>query len=388
MIPEMHFDAVAEARPGRAWQARWQRSGALYLDWFTARGGLAGPSGAECAEALAHHMPELVPVHRALTRLAGGSDNVGRFLSGWCPPPYLGGCSLAAFESGGTTRLVRNYDLSPTLNEGLLLRTEWTGTPVMAMTEFLWGVSDGINGHGLAVALAFGGTRTVGRGFGICMILRYVLETCRDVTEARAVLDRVPSHMDYNVVLADAGGRTASVEMHAGGGTTWRATAIATNHQLDAPLPDRAAFTRTVERRARLSHLVAPGQVADASAFLVPPLYQTDYAGGFGTLFTAEYVPRDRAMRLMWPDGEMVQSLDAFFPESWHVRFAQGAASQGTPVPATDMAAMIEGLLPNVPAANREAARHWIDAAAAGRVDWAGFGQLFVPPAMHEGGAR
>jgi len=41
-------------------------------------------------------------------------------------------------------RLLRNYDLSPDLNEGLLLRSEWTGRPVMGMVEFLWGLSDGM----------------------------------------------------------------------------------------------------------------------------------------------------------------------------------------------------------------------------------------------------
>ena len=64
-------------------------------------------------------------------------------------------------------RLVRNYDLSPDLNEGLLLRTEWTGMPVMGMVELLWGLSDGVNAAGLSVALAFGGRSEVTRGFGV-----------------------------------------------------------------------------------------------------------------------------------------------------------------------------------------------------------------------------
>lgn len=35
---------------------------------------------------------------------------------------------------------MRNYDLSPDLNESLLLCTEWTGRAVMGMVEFLWGL--------------------------------------------------------------------------------------------------------------------------------------------------------------------------------------------------------------------------------------------------------
>jgi hypothetical protein len=45
-------------------------------------------------------------------------------------------------------RLARNYDFSPDLKEGLLLRYEWTGTPVMGMVEFLWALSDGVSASG------------------------------------------------------------------------------------------------------------------------------------------------------------------------------------------------------------------------------------------------
>ena len=210
------FDAVNEALPGPKWRARWDRSWPAYEAWFVARGGDDGPSRAECRAALKHHMPELLPVYDRLVLIAGGSDRAARFLATWNPPRYLGGCSLAALSDGVETRLVRNYDLSPDLNEGLLLRSEWTGRPVMGMVEFIWGLSDGINAAGLCVALAYGGRSQTGSGFGITTILRYVLETCEAVDQALAVLARVPSHMAYNVVLADAGGRTASVELSPG----------------------------------------------------------------------------------------------------------------------------------------------------------------------------
>jgi predicted choloylglycine hydrolase len=175
------FDAVSEPEVGPLWAARWQRSWPAYRAWFRARGGDGGPDRAAGEAALARHMPELVPIHRRLAHAAGNGDEAARFLSTWCPPPYLGGCSVAALATGGAVRLVRNYDLSPDLNEGLLLRSEWSGRPVMGMVEFLWGLSDGINADGLAIALAFGGTTRTGEGFGICTILRYVLETCSDV---------------------------------------------------------------------------------------------------------------------------------------------------------------------------------------------------------------
>ena len=176
MTRSLTFDAVAEAGAGPQWVARWRRSWPSYQRWFRARGGDDGPDRAACEAALARHMPELVPVHRRLTALAGGGDRAARFLSTWCPPRYLGGCSVAALAVGGEVRLVRNYDLAPELNEGLLLRSEWTGQPVMGMVEFLWGLSDGVNAAGLAAAIAYGGRGEVRPGFGVTTIVRYVLE--------------------------------------------------------------------------------------------------------------------------------------------------------------------------------------------------------------------
>ena len=110
-------------------------------------------------------MPELLATYDQLVAIAGGSDRAARFLSTWCPPSYLGGGSLAALADDDCVRLVRNYDLSPDLNEGLLLRSAWSGRPVMGMVEFLWGLSDGINDAGLCVALAYGGRSDTAEGF-------------------------------------------------------------------------------------------------------------------------------------------------------------------------------------------------------------------------------
>lgn len=305
------FDSVSEATPGPKWGARWQRSWPAYEVWFTARGGDDGPSREDCRAAIERHMPELVPIYDRLVLIAGGSDRAARFLSTWCPPTYLGGCSLAAIADANDVRLVRNYDLSPDLNEGLLLRTEWSGRAVMGMVEFLWGLSDGINDAGLTVALAYGGRSETGPGFGVTTILRYILETCDSMPEALEVLQRVPSHMAYNLVLADAMGRTASVELSPGGGAKVMPRAIATNHQSAPSQADRPGFTRSFERRAHLDRLrVAPRRLN--REFLRAPLLQDRYGEGFGTLFTAEYSPIPRTLGLTLNGERWDQSLDAF----------------------------------------------------------------------------
>lgn len=311
MTMTLTFDAVSEATPGLKWHKRWLRSWPAYEAWFIARGGDAGPDRLACRTALAQYMPELLPVYDQLVEIAGGCDRAARFLSTWCPPRYLGGCSLAAMSDGTDVRLLRNYDLSPDLNEGLLLRSEWTGRPVMGMVEFLWGLSDGINDAGLSVALAYGGRSETGVGFGVATILRYVLEVCDTVDQALDVLHRVPSHMAYNIVLADASGATASVELAPGGGARQMPRAIATNHQSDVAAPDRAVFTRTYERHRHLSALPAGARDLHFT-FTAAPLRQDRYSEGFGTLFTAEYDPLAQSLRLIWPEEDWHQTLAQF----------------------------------------------------------------------------
>jgi predicted choloylglycine hydrolase len=375
------FDAVAEALPGPKWRARWHRSWPAYEAWFRVRGGDSGPTRARCEAALAEHMPELVQVHRQLARLAGDGDRAARFLSTWCPPPYLGGCSLAAHADGGAVRLVRNYDLSPDLNEGLLLRTEWTGMPVMGMIEFLWGLSDGVNAAGLSVALAFGGRSEVARGFGVTTILRYVLETCATVGQALAVLARVPSHMAYNVTLADRHAATATVELMPGGGARRMPSAIATNHQHGREAAECSALTRSEERREHLeklfSHKIAPDALGDL--FLEEPLFQRNYAAGFGTLFTAVYDPRACGLTLRWPGHSWSQRLDAFREGRREIRYLDDlrpvAARESGAL--ADMTEGLEALRPFLPPARMQAFDRWVRGARTYSPDWASFGEIF-----------
>ena len=44
----------------------------------------------------------------------------------------------------------------------------------------------------------------VGDGFGVPIILRYILQVCTTTEEAGQVLRRVPCHMSYNVTVVDA----------------------------------------------------------------------------------------------------------------------------------------------------------------------------------------
>jgi predicted choloylglycine hydrolase len=174
---QITFCAIAEDLPDRKWRVVWERHWHAYSRWLLGEGERARPTY------LKAHMPELVPVYEKLVAVAGGGDVEARFLSMWCPPVYVGGCSQAIFISEEPW-LLRNYDYSPQLLEGTWLATRLLGRRVVAMADCLWGVLDGMNEAGLAASLAFGGRTVVGRGFGIPLVLRYVLETASTTREA------------------------------------------------------------------------------------------------------------------------------------------------------------------------------------------------------------
>ena len=252
--------AVQESTPGPRWQGIYRHRAERYHGWFLQEGEAARPSYAVASGALRQHMPELVPTYERLVDLAGGGDLAARLLALWCPPPYLTGCSQAVWR-GERSLLCRNYDYHPERWDGILLASEWTGRRVIGMLDSLWGVLDGINDAGLAVSLAFGGRPTVGRGFGMPLILRYVLETCGNVKEAVAALTRLPSHMSYNVTVLDARDQHRTVYVAPDRPAAVTRRALATNHQRVVEWEAFAHATASLDRERYLStHLEDPAE--------------------------------------------------------------------------------------------------------------------------------
>ncbi len=181
---------------------------------------------------------------------------------------------------------------------------------------------DGVNDAGLAVSLTFGGRPQVGEGFGIPLVIRYVLQVCETVEQAVQALRRIPVHMSYNVTVLDRGGSRATVYLAPDRPAHVTGRAVATNHQDRVEWAPYAAATRTVERQAQLEELLAAGAdvPAVAAALLRPPLYATRFGAGFGTLYTAEYRPAEGIARYYWPGQTWTHALDRLGPGSIQVR--------------------------------------------------------------------
>ena len=299
----MFWRALNIETPGSKWAGLFAEYWPDYRRWWLKEGEAARPTYGECRRALITHMPELMPLYEDLCAQAGGGDLAARFLSFYNPPPYLSGCSQAIW-AGKEPVMVRNYDYNPNAFDQLVLNTNWKGRQVLGTSDGLWGLVDGVNDAGLAISLTFGGRRVVGEGFGVPLILRYVMQTCETVDEATAVLARVPTHMSYNVTVLDRKRNYVTAMLSPDRAALITHAAVATNHQENVEWISHARFTATVERERYLLNRLRMHRDPEEkfiAAFLKPPLYSTAFHAGFGTLYTAVYRPRKKEMELRWP---------------------------------------------------------------------------------------
>jgi predicted choloylglycine hydrolase len=311
---ELEFEAVEELEPGPKWRARFDATWPAYRAWYLQDGGDERPDLPTCRRALARHMPELVPTYERLVELAGGDELAARALSLYRPPGFVVGCSQGAWTRGAPV-LVRNYDYPVSRLEGIVYLTAWTGRRVIGMSDCLWGLLDGINDAGLAVSLTFGGRRDVGDGFAIPLVVRYVLETCDSVAEAREALARLPVHAPQNLTLLDRSGAFLTAYVGPGRPPEFHAIAATTNHQGKVEWPEYANAIRTVERERCVLDLLGDRAMTRerfVDAFLEPPLHNREYVSGFGTLYTAAYYAAEGRVEYRWPGALLEQSFDRF----------------------------------------------------------------------------
>ena len=306
-------------RIGEHLTATWPAFRQWWLDGANTR-----PTAEQARMRLEDHMPELVPTWQRLTALLGNDPEAAAALALWNPPPFLTGCSQAAVLPGGPA-LVRNYDWDFRLFDAVVARTAYADRRVLGMLDCLWGLLDGVNDAGLAVSLTFGGRPQVGEGFGIPLVIRYVLQTCQTTEEAMQVLRRIPVHMSYNVTALDRAGQRATAYLAPDRPVRVTSLAVATNYQGEVEWAPYAAAIRTVERQEHLEELLAagtdvPGIVA---ACLRSPLYATRFYQGFGTLYTAEFRPAEGIARYHWPDRTWEHSLDQLGPGSTQVQLGR-----------------------------------------------------------------
>jgi len=303
---------INENEPGSKWSAVFDRTWPFYKKWYLKEGATRRPGYLTCSEKLEAFMPELVPIYEKLCDLAGGGDLVSRYLSLYKPPPFMSGCTQVAVNDGEPV-LIRNYDYDPKLFEGILLSTNWL-KPVIGMSDCNWGLLDGMNADGLCLSLTFGGRRSVGEGFGIPLVMRYVLETCSNVEEAIEAFGRVPVHMVYNVTVQDRSGKHRTLFLGPDREMGISEQAVCTNHQEQIDWPEYAEVTSTLEREEKLERHLAKGFSTKKliKRFMREPLYELQPERHYATLYTAAYFPEKGLVRILWPGREIGVSFEEF----------------------------------------------------------------------------
>ena len=245
---------------GPALEALYRETWDAYRAWWLGAAGGNGPTRAAAEAALHHHMPELAEVHAQLVALAGDDDTAAAMLTLWNPPPFIVACSQVVVpdRDDGEPVLLRNYDYDPRLFEATIYRSRW-GSRVLGTGDCLWGLVDGVNDDGLAVSLTFGGRREVGEGFGIPLVIRYLLEVAADVAEGIEVLRRLPHQISYNVTLCDRSGRVATVMISPDRPALVTDRRAVTNHPETVEWPEHSAWVGSVERLDLLQAMSSAG---------------------------------------------------------------------------------------------------------------------------------
>jgi len=173
-------------------------------------------------------------------------EQLNFYQNAWLIP---GGCSLGAILPGkmadGKTYVIRNYDLSPDISDMRLCTTvvegKYTHTGFSVST---FGRSEGLNEKGLCVAYASCGM-PIGKhpgmrppvvpGLQFMVIVRALLENCKNVEEAIYMVNNMPVGTNMNLLIADANGDAALIGTYDGIKEVKRAELdylIATNHGL------------------------------------------------------------------------------------------------------------------------------------------------------------
>lgn len=318
----LQFDVIDELTPGAKFSQLFTKSWPAYRAWYLDEGEAARPSYLECITALKQYMPELVPLYQQLITLLDCDDLQARFLSLYCPPPFYSGCSQLIYKKQESV-IVRNYDFPAFLCEGTILRSKWINKQTIAMADCVWGVLDGINDSGLGVSINYGGRLVEGKGFGITIVVRYILETCSSVEEAISVLRRVPVHLDYNIALLDMAGNHATVFIAPDRDPCVTQATTSTNHQ-GPQEPGKPLFLEdSVLRLETLNSLAAPRDTTlgqTVTQFLHPPLYRC-HENSSGTLYTAVYNPAAGSVNYVWPQYSLNLTFDQFTEQTLDIQY-------------------------------------------------------------------
>ena len=101
-------------------------------------------------------------------------------------------------------------------------------------------------------------------------------------------------------------------------------TRVSTNHQPGSSWPIYEEKVHTHYRYQYLDEVTGAAQLSShefSRRFLQPPLYNTQFGRGFGTLYSAAFYPQSRTCEYLWPEQVWSFDLDKFDERKYRINF-------------------------------------------------------------------
>lgn len=233
-------------------------------------------------------------------------------------------CSQLALNANrmadGAPLLARNYDFNPSAEDFTLVRTSIQGKYAhLGTSTMTFGRDEGINEHGLSVAMSSCGLPIgalkymqppTSKGLIFWVVIRSLLENCRNLDEALAMLRDMPIAFNLNMIVMDAEGNAALIEALDGKQLVLpmeNGSLYATNHALAPEFKPEKALRNSVQREQSIQQFIETPQKTEAGVKQLllthvdeGGLFNPYYADFLGTTKSIVMRPAAKTLEICW----------------------------------------------------------------------------------------
>lgn len=221
------------------------------------------------------------------------------------------GCSIFL----GEDYMVRNYDYNPATYDGRfsLFQPNDGGYAQIGPTSRVTGRMDGMNEHGLSMGYNFMHRKKPGDGFVCYMIGRLILETCKNIDEAVALLKEIPHRTSFSYILMDASNNRIIVEATPRSVIT-KHNNLCTNHFEVLTHENRNYIKESIERYNRIEHITNEQMsLKDAFQYFNNPkyeIYSKLFKSWSGTIHTSAYIPSKLEVQIALGENGQIHTFN------------------------------------------------------------------------------
>ncbi|CAD2075029.1 C45 family autoproteolytic acyltransferase/hydolase [Phocicoccus pinnipedialis] len=217
--------------------------------------------------------------------------------------PRPSGCSVYVDD----IHFIRNYDYHPNTYDAQIDFFNPTdgGFTSVGPVSRVTGRMDGINEHGLSMGYNFMNRKEPQDGFVCFIIGRFLLELCKDVTDAKHLLKSLPHRGGFTYIIKDAAGNHTIAET-SGRSVQFREQNICTNHYINLVDENRRFLNESQERFDILDKIKNPTKEELLQAFTHKKtgLFVDNYRSWAGTIHTVYYNSNNLSMDIRVGAGE------------------------------------------------------------------------------------